>query len=289
VTSWETGTVEVAAGVFSYVQAGGGLCISNAGVLTGARETTAIDALFTPAMARTLVGEAWRLAPAPITRLINTHHHVDHTLGNAEFPAETQILAHARAKSEMERAGLGVLPFIERLAPHFKGQLDDAAERLPDVTFDGAALELEASGKRVRLLHFGTGHTRGDVLVYLPAEKVLFTGDLGFFYVTPLGHEGHFGNWIRIGRRVIDEVDADVLVPGHGPPGTKADLSTMLDYLELVHGGAKNAFDAGVTQAEAIESIDLGDYADWEEADRVGANVARCYQEFAGEIDAILT
>ena len=107
--------------------------------------STAIDALFTPAMTHALLDEANARRGEPITRLLNTHHHVDHTLGNALFPRETEIVAHARAKAEMERVGLGVLGHIARIAPHFERGLDGATERLPDVTFDGDALELTSA------------------------------------------------------------------------------------------------------------------------------------------------
>ena len=284
---WPTETTELAPGVFSYVQANGGLCIANAGLIAGRDAVTAIDALFSPPMTRALLDEAARVAAKPIDRLINTHHHVDHTLGNAMFPRDAEIVAHAKAKAEMERAGLRALSLIERIAPHFRGQLGGVVERLPDTTFDGSGIELAVDDRRVRLMHFGTGHTRGDVLVYLPDERLLFTGDLAFFYVTPLAHEGHIGNWIRNVERILDEVDADVIVPGHGPVGTKDDWCVMLGYLRLVHEGARRAFDAGADEQEAIRSIDLGEYAEWVEAERIAPNVARCHAEFRGELDAI--
>jgi cyclase len=285
---WPTATTELAPGVFAYVQATGALCIANAGLIAGRDATTAIDALFTPSMTRVLLDENRRLTGRPIARLLNTHHHVDHTLGNALFPAQTEIIAHAKAKAEMERAGLGVLGIIKRMAPHFAPELDNITERLPDVTFDGDALELRVDERRLRLLHFGTAHTRGDVLVHLPHERILFAGDVAFLYVTPLAFEGHIGNWIRAGRRVIDEIDAATIVPGHGPIGSKDDLRLMLEYLELVHAGARAAFDAGASEQEAIASIELGEYGEWGESERIVPNVARCYQEFRGELDALV-
>ncbi len=275
--------------MFAYVQATGGFCVANAGIIAGDARPTVIDALFAPAMTRTLLDEVRRLtANAAPGRLINTHHHVDHTLGNAFFPADAEIIAHARAKAEMERVGIGVLKLITRIAPHFAGQLDDAAERLPDVTFDGEGIELVAGGRRLRLLHFGTGHTLGDVLVHLPEERVLFAGDVGFFDVTPLAFEGHIGNWIKVCERVLAMDGVDVIVPGHGPIGGKDDLRAMLGYLELVHAGARAAFDAGASAEEAAASIELGEYAEWGEPERLPLNVNRLYQEFRGELDGIV-
>lgn len=282
---WSTGTTELAPGVFAYVQATGAFCIANAGIIAGRDATTAIDALFTPRMTLALLDEAQRVAPKPIARLINTHHHVDHTMGNALFPPDIEIVAHAKAKAQMERVPLAlIVEAVKRMAPYFAPDLDGIEERLPNETFDGDALELFVDERRLRLIHYGTGHTRGDVLVHLPDERVLFAGDLAFLYVTPLAFEGHIGNWITVTRRVLDEIDADVIVPGHGPIGTKDDLRAMLAYLELVHTGARRAFDAGASQEEATRSIDLGEYAEWGESERVAPNVARCYQEFRGEI-----
>ncbi|MEX2245183.1 MAG: MBL fold metallo-hydrolase [Dehalococcoidia bacterium] len=294
---WPTGTQELAPGVFAYLQSGGGLCVSNAGLIAtpagaAAEGATAVDALFTPPMTRAFLDEARRLTGRPVARLLNTHHHVDHTLGNAAFPAATQIVAHAKAKAEMQRSGLGVLDVIARIAPHFAADLRDARQRLPDLTFDGDALELDAGGRRLRLLHLGPAHTVGDVLVHLPEERILFAGDLAFFYVTPLAHEGHIGNWVRVGHRIIDEVDADVIVPGHGPVGTKVDLRLMLGYFELLRDAGRPAFDAGASEQEAVRSIlgraDIGPYAAWTEPERIAPNVARLYREFRGELDALI-
>lgn len=285
---WQTGTTELAPGVFAYVQATGGFCVANAGLVAGRDGVTAIDALFTPAMTRALLDEAARVSDKAVRRLLNTHHHVDHTLGNALFPRDTEIVAHAKAKAEMERVGMGVLDIIKRIAPHFTAALEGAAERLPDVTFDGDALEMRVDDRRLRLLHYGTGHTRGDVLVYLPDDRLLFTGDVAFFYVTPMAIEGHVGNWIRVCERVLAEVDAATIVPGHGPAGTKEDLRRFLDYLRLVHGGARYAFDSGATAEQAAEMIDLGEYAEWGEPERLLLNARRCYEEFRGELDGML-
>lgn len=287
---WRTETKELATGVFAYVQATGAFCVANAGLIAGPDGTTAIDALFTPVMTRTFLGEAARVAPRPITRLINTHHHIDHTLGNALFPRETQILSHRKAKVEMRR--LGWTPQIEaivlRMGPQFAGQLEGASARLPDATFDGAGLELTIANRRVQLLHFGPAHTVGDVLVLLPDQRILFAGDIAFFEVTPLAFEGHIGNWIRVADAVMSIGGIDTIVPGHGPVGTADDLRKMRDYLQLVRDGARQAFDAGAPEEDAVRAIDLGEFAAWGEPERVVPNVARLYREFRGELDGLL-
>ncbi len=281
IPSWPTELREVADGVFAYVQAGGGFCVSNAGVVTGDGEAVAIDALFSPPMTRGF-REAVAAAGLPSVRvLIDTHHHVDHTLGNALFP-EAVVLAHAKARAEMERVGLPKERILA-IAPHFGPDLEGARVRLPDVAIEGSAT-VWAGGRRLELLHFGTAHTVGDVLVHLPAERVLFTGDVAFHYVTPLAFEGHIGRWIEVLRQV-EAMDVDVVVPGHGPVGTRADVAKMRGYLELIHREARAAFDEGAPPEEAARRIPLGEYADWTEPERLAINVDRLYQEFRGELD----
>jgi cyclase len=282
--TWETGTTELAPGVFAYVQATGGHCIANAGIIAGRDGATVVDALFTPAMTRALLDETRRVAPGEIARLLNTHHHLDHTLGNGGFPASTQIISHARARAEMERVGMPIAAFTASV-PHFAEEVRGIEPRLPDRTFEGGALELDAGGTRVRLLHFGTAHTRGDILVHLPEQRLLFAGDLAFFYVTPLAFEGHIGKWIAVCKRIIAEFADCAIVPGHGPVGGVGELAKMTDYLERVHAHATEAFRAGVSAEEAAHAFELGEYGAWNEEERVVANVRRVYQELRGEID----
>jgi len=278
---WPTGLIEVAGGVFAYVQEGGGLCVSNAGLIVGPEGCVVIDALFAPSMTRAFRDEIRRVTDKPVRLLINTHHHVDHTLGNALFP-EALIVSHANARSEQQRVGLGVLDLLRPRIPELIAETDDIQPRFPDFTFTGD-LAFDFGGRAVRLLHLGPAHTIGDALVLLPAERLLFAGDVAFHYVTPLGIEGHIGGWLHVCDRV-DAMEIDAIVPGHGPVGGKPELRDMRGYLSTIREQARAAFDAGQPQREAASAIDLGAYASWAEPERLPLNVARLYQEFRGEI-----
>jgi cyclase len=279
--SWPTGMFEVADGVFAYVQEGGGLCISNAGLIVGPDRCIAIDSLFTPAMTLAFRDAIRRVTDKPVRLLINTHHHVDHTLGNALFP-EAQILSHHNAKEEQRRVGTGVLELIRPRAPELVQQVDGAQLRYPDMTFLGRA-KFHLGDREIQLRHFGQAHTAGDALVVLPAERLVFAGDVAFHYVTPLGLEGHIGNWRNVCNKV-DGLDVDTIVPGHGPVGGKEHLREMRGYLDTIWQQGRDAFDAGRSPQEASEQIDLGEYASWTEPERLPLNVSRLYQEFRGEL-----
>ncbi len=276
-STWRTGLIELADGVFAYVQEGGGLCVSNAGLIVGPEGCIVIDALFAPSMTRAFRDEIRRVTDKPTRLLINTHHHLDHTLGNALFP-EAAILSHANARREQQRVGLGVLDLLRPRIPELVAETDAVQPRLPDFTFEGE-LTLSFGDRSVRLLHIGPAHTIGDALVVLPNERLLFAGDVAFHYVTPLAFEGHIGGWLHVCDR-IDSMEIDAIVPGHGPVGGKPELREMRGYLSSVRDQARATFDAGQPEQEATAGIDLGQYASWGEPERLALNVARLYQEF---------
>lgn len=278
--TWPTGLIELADGVFAYVQAGGGLCVSNAGLIVGPQGCVVIDALFAPSQTRALREEIARVTDKPVRLLINTHHHIDHTLGNALFP-EAQVVSHANARREQQRVGTSVFERLRPLVPDLVAEAEGIEPRLPDLTFEGE-LVLHLDGRTVRLLHLGTGHTIGDTLVLLPEEQLLFAGDVAFHKVTPLAFEGHIGRWLEVCDRV-DGLEIETIVPGHGPVGGKADMSEMRGYLHSIREQARAAFDAGRSE-EGARGIDLGEYASWAEPERLALNVQRLYQEFRGEI-----
>jgi glyoxylase-like metal-dependent hydrolase (beta-lactamase superfamily II) len=273
---------EVADGVFAYVQEGGGLCVANAGLIVGRDGCVVIDALFAPSMTRAFRDEIRRVTDKPVRTLISTHHHVDHTMGNALFP-EARIIAHKNARSEQQRVGKGVLDLLRPRIPELVAELDDVELRLPDETFDDEMEQQLGNSRSIRLLHLGPAHTIGDALVLLPRERLLFAGDIAFHRVTPLGMEGHIGGWIDVCERV-GEMEIETIVPGHGPVGGKTDLQEMRGYLETIREQARGAFDAGRTTEQASMGIDLGEYASWPEPERLALNVGRLYQEFRGEI-----
>ena len=136
----------------------------------------------------------------------------------------------------------------------------------------------------VELIHPGPAHTYGDTLVYLPLEKVLFTGDVAFQYLTPLARDGHISNWIKVINGILKDLDATTLVMGHGPVSGKEVVSWTSKYLRLVKRVSKSHFDQGASVEDASRAVRLGEDVDWVDPERVLLNVQRLYQEFRGEL-----
>ena len=279
---WKTEMREVASKVFAYVQATGETGISNAGLIVGTEGAIAVDALMVPSMTRKLVAAIKRTTRKKIGALINTHHHLDHTGGNRFFRGAT-IVATDKCRAALA-PGFPPVPLLQRFMPAFAREFPQLKLQLPTVTF-AERLAMHDGEREIHLWHPGQpAHTAGDATVFLPRERVLFGGDIAFHYVTPLAFQGHVGHWIEAADRVL-ELDAETIVPGHGPIGTKKDLRLMRDYLALVRREAKTRFDAGMPAEAAAADIKLGVFASWAEAERLLPNVMRCYQEFRNETD----
>ncbi len=268
-------------GVFAYIQAGGEAGISNAGLILGQDQAIVVDALATTPMATEFLGHIRRVTSLPITHVILTHNHVDHFLGIQNFlPA--QVISHAACREEMIQGGPNAAERWAKRRPQFAEGLRGVRVCLPDIIFHDK-MTLYLGEREVQLVHLGPGHTRGDTLVVLPKEKILFAGDGAFHKVTPQGFQGHIGKWVKVVDQVL-QMDIINVVPGHGPAGTKAELSEMNDYLKLVYDGARRCFDQRLTESEAIEEIRLGKYETWTEAERIKDNVERAYRQFRGEL-----
>jgi cyclase len=278
--------LEVGPRVFAYVQASGidpsgDTGVSNSGLILGHAGNTLVDALMVPSMTRRLLTAIRKTTRRPIVTLVNTHHHLDHTGGNRFFRAATRI-ASEKCREALA-PGFPPVPLLQRFMPRFAGEFPLLRAVLPTVTFRDH-LVLHDGDREIQLWHPGfAAHTVGDTVAYLPKERILFAGDLAFHYVTPLAFQGHVGNWIRAASRLL-EYDADVIVPGHGPVGTKRELTYMRDYLVLVHREARKRFDAGIPAEAAARDIGLDVYTAWSDVERILPNVMRCYQEFKDEL-----
>jgi glyoxylase-like metal-dependent hydrolase (beta-lactamase superfamily II) len=275
---------ELARGVYAYIQRHGELGVSNAGLVVDREGSMAIDALMVPSMTRRFLSAIKKVTSTPVARLINTHHHVDHTGGNYLF-AGAEIVSHARCRDEIIRTGLNV-KVLRQLMPRFASEYPRLKLSAPAVTFEDA-LVFHQAGRRVEVRHLGPAHTYGDALVYLQEDRLLFSGDLAFFYVTPLAFQGHVGNWIKVADRIL-EMDVETIIPGHGPIGGKQQLAEMRSYLVLLRREAKKRFRAGMSPQEASRDIRLGIYSAWREPERILPNVMRLYQEFRNELDVSL-
>jgi len=249
-----------------------------------------------------LFGKVWPCAPK---RVVNTHEDGDHVWGNQLF-ADAEIIAHRSVPDGMRHAAdprpiRQLLHSADRLLPRLllaarhPGALAAARQIREDYDFDGVEptapttlfderLVLDLDGLEVHLIYVGPCHQRGDTIVHVPKERVVFAGDVVFRQCTPMGWHGTYAKWLAT-LDLIVWLDPDVIVPGHGPLCGIEGAMEMKAYLEYVREESRRYFDRGLTSLEASKRIDFGPYASWRCADRVYANVERAYREFRREPD----
>ncbi len=283
VKEWPTGLMEVARGVYAYVSPTGGPGLSNAGLIVGERTATVVDTLLVPSLTRPFAEAVRKATDLPVTRVINTHHHHDHTGGNWAFP-DAERYASAAARDLLIRKGRPMEVYRVSL-PRFAAELEALEILPPTLTIEGP-WAIHDGRREIRILAAAPAHTFGDVMVYLPAEKVLFAADVAFHYVTPVVSEGSVFGWLKTCEAVLG-LDVQTIVPGHGPVGTRQDFELMRDYWLLIRDEGARLLDNGLSPAEAARKLDLGPYRDWAARPRTLWNLARWEAERRGPVEPL--
>jgi len=130
--------------------------------------------------------------------------------------------------------------------------------------------------------HANGDHCHGNELVHSPVDGVVFTGDILFIESTPVMWQGPVGNWIKA-CNLIEDMEADLIVPGHGPITDKHGVVQVRHYLQYVHDQARIRYDAGMDAFEAAKDIELNEYSSWSDPERIAVNVDSLYREFSGQ------
>ncbi|MBT2403794.1 MULTISPECIES: MBL fold metallo-hydrolase [unclassified Streptomyces] len=268
--------VQPAAGVYAYVQPDGGWCLNNAGFVSDGGQTLLVDTAATERRALALREAVVAAAGVALPRtVVNTHHHGDHTYGNGVFAPEALILGHDNARAEQLAAGHQ----LELIWPATDfGTIEITA---PGLTYSDR-MTLHIGDTEVQVIHPGVAHTTGDSIVWLPRQRVVFTGDLVFAQGTPFLAMGSLSGSLRA-LALLRSLGAETVVPGHGPLTDSSAYESTERYLRFVAELAREGRAKRLTPLEAARQADLGEFAAWRESERLVANLHRAYAELAGE------
>lgn len=206
------------------------------------------------------------VTPKPVTMIINTHTHGDHTGSNEAFPASVDIVAHENTKALMAKMDA------------FAGA---KAAFLPKRTFKDK-MTIGSGKDQIDLYYFGAGHTSGDTWVVYPALRVLQTGDMFAWKDAPLLDRANGGSGVEfpktIGKAIAAIKDVDTVIPGHSPLMKPADLQEYQRYTADLLAQVEAAAKAGKTADAAMAGLNLSKYTGYR-TDRLKAAVDAIYAE----------
>jgi cyclase len=269
--------------VYACIGASGG---SNTGFIVGRSGVLVIDTRLNPPMARELSAAIRSVTDKPVTHVVNTHFHGDHTFGNQVFAVGgAEIIGSTLTQDKLRTEGGDHQRWI---SGHFTVDYSEVEITPPDTAFDGSAT-VDLGGRRVDLVETAAGHTGGDVMVLVPDVKVLFTGDV--LVINNVPWLGDSPGSARLMKDLIDLTSgpAETFVPGHGFNVTtvgRAMIYQSLGFLADMREQVTRLAADGADLDEVISRLDLSRYRDWRNVGNkewMEGNIARLYREVAGE------
>ncbi len=227
-------TTQLSEQVYMLVGAGG-----NIGLLVGDDGVFMIDSQFAPLSAK-IIFEIKKLSDKPIQYLVNTHHHGDHSGGNANiYNLGATIIAHDNVRKNLEGKPLEIMPII---------------------TFNDK-LNLFVNDEQVMVFHVANAHTNGDALLYFNTNNVLHTGDTYFngrYPFIDLNNGGSVDGYIAAAKSALILIDEDTkIIPGHGELSNKTEYKTFLNMLETTKANVEAEIKKGKTEDDVARNTAL--------------------------------
>jgi glyoxylase-like metal-dependent hydrolase (beta-lactamase superfamily II) len=263
-------------------------------VLVGEFDTLVVDSHVTPAAAQALLDSIPMITDKPIRYLVNSHYHFDHAHGNQSFPPGVQIIGHEftraklsgeignvleestfksfsdgvpstvaslqrRAAEESDPARKAQLTEQHRVQSAYMDSIQDVVPTPPNITLEEkmTLFQVVAAGSReIQLLHFGRAHTGGDVVIYLPQERVVFTGDMMLPGLAYMG-DGHVDEWPAT-LEGLKALEFDAWMPGHGPVMySKEPIDHFQAYLKDLWDKTSKMYERNISADDAAQQIDM--------------------------------
>jgi glyoxylase-like metal-dependent hydrolase (beta-lactamase superfamily II) len=279
---------ELADGVYAYTAEGD----PNTGVVIGDDCVMVMDAQATPVMAQDVIKRIREVTDKPIKYVVLSHYHAVRVLGASGYGASEIISSAATRDLIVERGQADYESEVARFPRLFQ-----SVETVPGLTWPTQTFETEMTlwlgNREVRLMHIGRAHTKGDIVAWLPKERVLFSGDLVEYGATPYTGDAYLRDWPQTLDNAM-ALDPVALVPGRGdalttPETVAAAIEGTRSFVTQMYGAVENGVKAGKSLGEAYtETYNLlqPQFGEWVIFDHcLPFDVSRAYDEAGGTDD----
>jgi glyoxylase-like metal-dependent hydrolase (beta-lactamase superfamily II) len=259
--------------------------VPNIGVVVGDDAALVVDTGMGRRNGERLLERVRELSDKPLL-LTLTHFHPEHGWGAQAFKGVATIVYNRAQREELEEKFGPFVELFSSFGPEIAELLADVRLVRPDVVYSGGDAELDLGGVTVQLNYHGPAHTRGDQIVLLPGERVLFAGDLvenRFFPILP-DEDAHGSEWIALLER-MEALEVTTVVPGHGEVGDAALIGDVREYLEYVRRRVNEAAASDTSLEDAklqLEPEIRSRYATWDNEIWIGFAIESFYRERGG-------
>jgi glyoxylase-like metal-dependent hydrolase (beta-lactamase superfamily II) len=279
---------ELADGLYAYTAEGD----PNTGIVIGDDSVMVLDTQATPIMARDVIAKIRTVTDKPIQYVVMSHYHAVRVLGASGYGAEQIIASQDTYDLIVERGEQDFKSELERFPRLFSGVESVPGLTWPTMTFKGE-MTVWMGKREVRLMQLGRGHTKGDTVIWLPKEKVLFSGDLVEYGATPYTGDAYLGDWPQTLERLA-QLQPVALVPGRGDALTTPEL--CVEAIEGTKSFLRDMFDSVKEGREAGKSLNeiyaqtydrlKPDYGHWVIFDHcLPFDISRAFDEAGGTVD----
>ena len=261
----------------------------NSGVIIGDDSVMVIEAQATPRLANKVIEKIRTVTDKPISHVVLTHYHAVRVLGASAFGAEQIIMGDTARAMVVERGQEDWDSEFQRFPRLFEGHESIPGLTWPTTTFS-EDMSVYLGNRRIELMHLGRAHTAGDIVIHVPDENVMFTGDIVEYHSACYCGDGHFADW----GDTLDNIaafDVDAIAPGRGDAligkeMVEAAITLTRDFIDSTYAPAARVAARGGSLKEAWDAVraicdpKFHDYAIYEHC--LPFNVARAYDEARG-------
>jgi glyoxylase-like metal-dependent hydrolase (beta-lactamase superfamily II) len=276
----ENATVKVSAHVYA-IPDGSVPMVPNVVIIVGSRATMIVDTGLGPRNGQAILREVAKVSKNTEMYVATTHYHPEHSLGGAAFPASAKFVRPKAQQQDMDELGKEIQNTFASRSPLNQELLKDVPYPRADILFDREE-RIDLGGVHVRLFWRGPMHTRGDTLIVVEEDKVLFSGDVVMNRTfLAAGATSSIKTWLS----TLDELDAlqpVVVVPSHGGIGDRSLIMKDRDYLNAVQTRVAELKAQGKSPDEAAQTVASeiqAKFPDWATPMRIGAAARAAYAE----------